>query len=312
MQLLLTSFMVVFPLAGKLVLGFFIRKAQIVSQQSFKDFNKLTFLLFLPVLLFNNIYKSDIHADFSGKLILFAVLSLLVVFIFLMTIIPKIEKENSKRGVLIQAISRSNVILFGIPVVQTLYGIDSLGEASILVSIVVPLVNMLSVIALQTFNGKKVKITNILKGIIQNPIIIAALCAYFLSLTNISLPTIIEQFVSELASIATPIALIILGGSVTFNSLSSHKTQLAIGVLGKLLIIPIFGITAAILFGFRDASLVILMAMFSSPTAVSSYAMASQMGGDSDLAGLLVVFTTFISIITIFIITFILLFLGFI
>jgi predicted permease len=264
------------------------------------------------VLLFNNIYKSDIHADFSGKLILFAVLSLLVVFIFLMTIIPKIEKENSKRGVLIQAISRSNVILFGIPVVQTLYGNDSLGEASILVSIVVPLVNMLSVIALQTFNGKKIKITNILKGIIQNPIIIAALCAYFLSLTNISLPTIIEQFVSELASIATPIALIILGGSVTFNSLSSHKTQLAIGVLGKLLIIPIFGITAAILFGFRDASLVILMAMFSSPTAVSSYAMASQMGGDSDLAGLLVVFTTFISIITIFIITFILLFLGFI
>jgi predicted permease len=40
--------------------------------------------------------------------------------------------------------------------------------------------------------------------------------------------------------------------------------------------------------------------MFASPSAVSSYTMAQQMDGDGDLAGQIVVFTTAISLITLF------------
>ncbi|MGD1833295.1 MAG: AEC family transporter [Sphaerochaetaceae bacterium] len=307
MNLFLTSFLVVFPLALKLGLGFFLRKVRIISSQSFKEFNKLTFILFLPILLFNNIYRGDIQNDFKGDLIIFSLISISLIFFLLMFIIPRIEKANPKRGVLIQAVTRSNFILFGIPVAQALYGKEALGQASIMVSVAVPLMNTLSVIALQTFNGKKVKLTKILIEIAKTPIIIAAFSAYVLALTGIRLPEFIEQFIAELASIATPIALIILGGSVTFQHLSSHRRQLLIGMSAKLVIVPLLGVTGAILMGFRNESLVILMALFSSPTAVSSYAMATQMGGDSDLAGLLVVFTTFTSIITIFFITFALL-----
>ena len=310
MELFLTSFMVVFPLALKLFLGFTIRKTHILSLSTFKEFNKLIFTLFLPVLLFYNIYHSNIGEDFNGKLILFAIISLTCLFTIFMLIIPRIEKENAKRGVMIQAMSRSNFILFGIPVANALYGEGSLGEATILVSFVVPLINVLSVVALEVFRNKKIDIIKIFKGIITNPLIIASIAAYFFVLTEMQLPNIIDMFVFEIASIATPIALIILGGSVTFHSINHNKIQLSVAIAGKLIIAPLIGITAAIIMGFRNESLVILMAMFSSPTAVSSYSMALSMDGDADLAGLIILFTTFLSIISLFFITFTLLAVG--
>ena len=310
MDLFLTSFMVVFPLALKLFLGFTIRKTHLLSLSTFKEFNKLIFTLFLPVLLFYNIYHSNIGEDFNGKLIVFAMISLTFLFTLFMICIPRIEKENAKRGVMIQAMSRSNFILFGIPAANALYGEGSLGEATILVSFVVPLINVLSVVALEVFRNKKIDIIKIFKGIITNPLIIASIAAYFFVLTEIQLPNIIDMFVFEIASIATPIALIILGGSVTFHSINHNKVQLSVAIAGKLIIAPLIGITAAIILGFRNESLVILMAMFSSPTAVSSYSMALSMDGDAELAGLIILFTTFLSIISLFFITFTLLAVG--
>ncbi len=302
--------MVVFPLALKLLLGFSIRKLNILSHSTFKEFNKLIFTLFLPALLFNNIYHSDIGEDFNGKLIIFALVSLTTLFTLFMLFVPRIEKANEKRGVMVQAMSRSNFILFGIPVATSLYGEGSLGEATILVSFVVPLINVLSVISLEVFRNKEVDIFKIGKKIVTNPLIIASIAAYLFVLTPLHLPTIIEMFIIEIASIATPIALIILGGSVSFHTLNDSKVQLIVAIAGKLIIAPLIGITAAILMGFRSESLVILMAMFSSPTAVSSYSMALNMDGDAELAGLIILFTTFLSIITLFFITFALLAAG--
>lgn len=310
MNLFITSFMVVFPLALKLLLGFTIRKTNILSLNTFKEFNKLIFTLFLPVLLFNNIYHSNMGEDFNGKLILFALISLTLLFTLFMVFVPRIEKENAKRGVMVQAMSRSNFILFGIPVANALYGEGSLGEATILVSFVVPLINVLSVIALEFFRNKKIHFLKILKGIITNPLIIASMIAYLLVITDIPLPYMFDMFIVEIASIATPIALIILGGSVTFQTFHHNKVQLSIAIAGKLIIAPLIGISAAILIGFRNESLVILMAMFSSPTAVSSYSMALNMDGDAELAGLIILFTTFLSIISLFFITFTLLAAG--
>jgi len=71
-------------------------------------------------------------------------------------------------------------------------------------------------------------------------------------------------------------------------------------VIARLVLVPMAGLSVAVALGFREIELVILMAMFASPSAVSSYTMAMQMDGDGELAGQLVVFTTVFSIITMF------------
>ena len=75
-------------------------------------------------------------------------------------------------------------------------------------------------------------------------------------------------------------------------------------MLGRLVVMPVVCLLGAVALGIRDMSLATLIAVFASPTAVSSYPMAQQMGGDSDLAAGQVVFTTAFSIITVFLIIF--------
>ena len=60
------------------------------------------------------------------------------------------------------------------------------------------------------------------------------------------------------------------------------------------------GATLGALLGFRDAAFVSLLGVFASPTAVNSFTMAQQMGGDAELAGDIVVSTSALCIVTMF------------
>jgi len=262
--------------------------------------NNVVFRVFLPTLLFSNIYKTDFTKITSFGLLGFSVLALLTMFMFYMVTIPRLIDDNRKRGVLVQGICRSNFIFFGMPMAATLYGGASAGIASLMVGVVVPLVNITSVIALEYFRGNTPDYPKIIKGIILNPIILGGILGMVFALSGIKLPKFIEGLIFEVANIATPLALIILGGSVTFTSARANVKPLVIGVLNRLVIVPAVGLAISILVGYRGLELVLLLSMFASPAAVSSYTMAQQMNGDGELAGQIVVFTTAISLITLF------------
>ena len=72
--------------------------------------NIVTFKTFLPLLLFYNVYNTKLEGVFNLKLMIFAPLAVLITCIAMCVIIPIFEKENRKRGVLIQAIFRSNFV----------------------------------------------------------------------------------------------------------------------------------------------------------------------------------------------------------
>ena len=74
----------------------------------------------------------------------------------------------------------------------------------------------------------------------------------------------------------------------------------------KLLVFPALFLGIALLLGFRDAPLAVLLTVFGAPIAVSSFTMAQQMGGDDKLAGQLVVFSSIFSIGTMFLLIFLL------
>lgn len=296
----ITAFTVLFPLFTKIALGFSLRQMKLLSEKSLRELNNIIFRVFMPILLFSNIYKSDFSTITSFRLLWYSVIALLAMFGFYMFIIPKLVTENSQRGVLVQGICRSNFIFFGMPMAMQLYGGTSAGIASLMVGVVVPLVNMTSVTALEYFRGRTPDYPKILKGIMKNPIIIGGLLGLSFTLLQVKLPTMIENFLFEVADIATPLALIVLGGSVTFTSVRNNLKPLSIGIINRLIIVPAVGLTISILVGFRGLELILLMSMFASPAAVSSYTMAQQMEGDADLAGQIVVFTTVFSLITLF------------
>ena len=115
MENLLLSFNIVLPLFLCILLGYFLRRIRFFDDAFLKKMNVCVFKVFLPIYLFNNVYTTDLSAAFNAKLMIFSVISVFVLFGLLMLVIPLLEKENPKRGVIIQAVFRSNFALFGLP-----------------------------------------------------------------------------------------------------------------------------------------------------------------------------------------------------
>lgn len=306
MENLILSFNIVLPIFLILSLGYILKKLKILDELTTKNMNSINFKVFLPLLLFYNVYKTDLSVVFNPKLLIFSIISVILVFLLLFIIIPLLEKDNRKRGVIIQGIFRSNFVIFGVPVCEALFGQNATGVASMLIAIVVPLFNFLAVICLEIYRGGNINFKKIIKGIITNPLIIASIIGLFFIYFKIKLPTPIEKTINDISKIATPLAFILLGSSFTFSAFSLYIKQLSITILGKLIIVPGIVLYIAALLGFRNVELTCLLSVFASPTAVSSYTMAEQMDGDSILAGQIVVLTSIISIITVFLWIFIL------
>lgn len=306
MENLILSFNIVLPIFLILSLGYILKKLKILDELTTKNMNSVNFKVFLPLLLFYNVYKTDLSVVFNPKLLIFSIISVILVFLLLFIIIPLLEKDNRKRGVIIQGIFRSNFVIFGVPVCEALFGQNATGVASMLIAVVVPLFNFLAVICLEIYRGGNINFKKIIKGIITNPLIIASIIGLFFIYFKIKLPTPIEKTINDISKIATPLAFILLGSSFTFSAFSVYIKQLSITILGKLIIVPGIVLYIAALLGFRNVELTCLLSVFASPTAVSSYTMAEQMDGDSILAGQIVVLTSIISIITVFLWIFIL------
>ena len=300
MDNLILSFNVVAPLCFVMALGYVLKYLKMFDEDTIKCMNSVTFKAFLPTLLFYNIYTTDLENVFNPKLMIFAALSIIVIFVLLFIFIPMIEKEDNKKGVMIQGIFRSNFVLFGIPVATSLVGEGNVGTTALLIGVVVPLFNFLAVVCLETFRGGCIDIKKIIYGIVTNPLIIGSLLALILLLLNINLPTFIISTIRDVAKIATPLSLVLLGASFSFSDIKKYLRETLIVVVGKLIVVPVLIVLTAYYIGFRDISLLTLMIMSASPTAVSSFQMAKEMGGDGDLASQIVVFTSAFSIATVF------------
>ena len=306
MENLIIAFNVVLPLMLCIMLGYFLNRIGMIGEALRKGMNSLCFKVFLPFYLFQSIYTTDVSAAFTGTLMIFCCVAMTAWFALLMFLIPKVEKENPRRGVLIQAMFRSNFALFGLPMAESLCGAERMGPTSLLIGICVPLVNILAVITLESFRGGKPSIRKMLLGIAKNPLIIASVLGVVFNLLDIPLPSAVQKTITDLGRVATPLSLVALGASFTFASVAGYRMQLALGVSGKLVICPLIMVTLGVLLGLRAEMLVPVLIFFGAPTAVSSFPMAQQMDGDGELAASLVVFTSALSILTIFLWVFVL------
>lgn len=299
MESFLLALNIVLPLFCLLVLGLFLKAKGLMPEPFVKQLNAVLFKAFFPTIIFYNIYSSSNLSSFQPKLILFFISCILASFFFLCWFIPRIESEQSYRGVMIQGIFRSNFVLFGLPITASVYG-NQLGTTAVLIAFVVPLFNVLSVIILEVFRGQKPSVSHMLKGIFTNPLIIGSFIGIFFLFTGIKLPSFLEKTIADLAGVTTPLALVALGASFDFKSATANRKKLLFCIIGRLLVCPAVFLPIGILFGLRQIELLAFVSMLSAPTSVSTYTMAQQMEGDSDLAGQIVVFTSLLSAFTIF------------
>lgn len=290
----------VLPMCLVMALGYGTRRLGWIRREEISAINKIAFRIFLPCLLYYNVYCSDLSGSFDPLLMAYAVGGVLLTFGLSLSYTLLTEKLPERRGVMIQGMFRSNYVIMGIPVATALLGADQLGTVSILIAVVVPLFNMLSVVVLEVFRGQKPKPLHILGQIAKNPLVIGSVLGILTLAAGIRLPHILEQTIQNISAIASPLQLFLLGAFFQFSGLKTYRRELVTVSAAKLIVAPGLFLGLGALLGFRGVAFVSLIGVFASPTAVNSFTMAQQMGGDAELAGDIVVTTSAVSILTMF------------
>lgn len=307
MDTFLFSVNAVIPLFLMTLLGWCLTKLKFWNDEFLKIGNSLSFTVFIPAMLFYNIYTSDFSAVFDLKLLAIIVATVILICAAGLLTVSCIVPERARRGVIVQALFRGNTALLGIPLCESLMGAEGAQIASIFLAFIIPTFNILATILLSIYSNDPIESPlSILKKIIRNPLIIGCLSGIAFSLLKIPLPEIILKPVHDLKVIATPFALLILGGDFKFSSFVSNLRCVILTGFSRLVAVPAIAVVIAALFGYRGIHIALVLSTFATPVAVSSTAMTYKMNGDYDLACQLVVFTTIFSAFTLTLFTFVL------
>ncbi len=323
MESLIFALNAVAPIVLAVVVGYVLKSIGMMDEKFSKMANKLVFRVFMPVMLFVNIYKisdlSEIDLGFIG----FSMIALAVIFAVALPACIIMTKKNDRRGVLLQAIFRSGYSLIGIPLAKELCSAGGEMSATILSCVLIPGFNVLAVVSLSVFGGKegeKISVWKIIKDIITNPLIVGifsaiACVAVRMAFQNFGIEFRLSDIkplfavLEYLKALAIPLALLVLGAQFEFSAVAALKKEIIFGTLTRTVIVPAVVLGIAYAFfreRFAAAQFATLIAAFATPVAVPSVPMVQEVGGDVTLAGQLVVWSTLVSAVTVFLVTFLL------
>lgn len=302
----------IFPIFFLVILGAAIKKLGKITDSFTEIADWLVFKISLPVMLFLEVARSELSENLDVKLIVYLIISVTLTFFIVSVIVALAVKDKSKRGALIQGICRSNIAILGVPLAVNMFGEPGGQAIAIAIPFVIVMFNTYSVIILSIFTENvdskfnKRTLIGILKNIVTNPLIIGVVLGAVFMVCRIKLPTFADKTLSYISNLTTPLALISLGANFKTESLKGRIGYAVVGALGKTVIVPAIAITGAALIGFRGPSLGVVLISFGAPTAVTSYIMAKKMGNDHELSAQILLLSTFLCLITIFLGIFIL------
>ena len=312
----------VIPIILLIILGYILKSIGFLSADFLKTANKLVFRVCLPCMLFYNVYNISDLGAIRWDVVWYCLIIIAILFALGLLTVCTLIKDKKQKGVILQCVFRSNFAIIGIPLSEALGGAEGVAVAAILSAFTIPFFNILAVISLSLFisgEGKKIDIRDILKKIVTNPLIIGVCIGLVTLIIRSFIPlredgalafslsgslTFLYTAVGNLSKIASPLALIVLGGQFTFSAVRGMLKEIVIGTVWRIVAAPVIGIVAAAAFSnvlhFDNTVYPALVALFGSPVAVSSAIMAGEMENDEQLASQLVVWTSMGSVITIF------------
>lgn len=287
MQYFFVSFRIIFPILFFMAVGIIVRQTKLLDREAFNQINRLVFRVFLPIKLFLEIYQSDFGSAFVPGLIAYGLASVLVIYAVSWWLVSRFEKDRQNAPTMIQTIYRSNYVLFGMSIAESMYPGRNLSVISVMAAFVVPLFNILAVILFEVYRGgEKLSIPHLLKGIAKNSLVIGSALGLLTQGLKIELPQMVVKPLTDLGAIATPLAILCVGATLSFDALKKYRLHLFWVNMGRLVIVPAVFLGLSVALGFRDVELAGLFLIYASPAANSSYPMAKELGGNGELAGL--------------------------
>jgi malate permease and related proteins len=277
----------IIPIFAVITLGWFVRIKGFIQPEFLDPANRLVYYLAIPAMIFHEISKASLRTQFDVTVILITLLSVLTVFAVAWCVGFFWRIRSGELGTFIQASFHGNLGYIGLAVAYYSLGNDGFVRASIIAGFIMILQNLLAVVALQ-FNSddsspSKNKRDAVLR-ILGNPVILSALAGILFSATGLKLPLVIGRSLDILSGLALPMALILIGASLSFELMQLRMVRILSSSFLKLILLPGLGFILYRLFDIKLHDYLPGLILLASPTATLTYVMAKEMNGDTDFA----------------------------
>ena len=257
------------PFLVYLTLGWFARKSGLVREPFLQEMNQFVFRCFFPITMFYNTHAIQVSFSDSSQLIVVCAGLLVLVVALSVAIVPRLVQENARRGVII--------------------------------AIFVPVYNVLAIIVLESYRGGASDVRMLVRRVLTNPLFVGGMAGLAFSFAGLHLPDALESSVAKLSAVTTPLAMIILGGTIRFSGVVRDRMAIVATLGIKMLVLPAVAVAICALLGMTQLETFVCFTMYATPVAASAYTMSQNKGGDGELAGELVAISTVVSLGTLFV-----------
>lgn len=299
-EVLLFSFSITAPIFLWILCGATLKSVGLLTDHWVARLSSLVFYVSLPMLMFFSVIRKPLGEVFDLELTLICVVATLIVY-FLSVLWTRRAGLVPQDGTVIQqGALRGNLGIIGISLCLNAYGNEAIVAVSMLMALLTILYNLLSVyVFVDGLSEGRMSKQVLLRSLGKNPLIVAIVVGLPLAAMGIQVPTQILNFSDGFVATTLPLALIAIGGSLSFRSVQQDLQRLCSVAALKLLVAPLLGCLACVLMGYRGQSLGIVFLLLASPTATASFIMAKAYGANHVLAANTVVFTTLLSLLSI-------------
>ncbi|MEC7763803.1 MAG: AEC family transporter [Pseudomonadota bacterium] len=287
----------IWPLFALICLGF------VLSWRGFPDAGfwpaaeRINYFVLFPALLVRNLSGAPLDDPDILRLGGAMVAVILTAFTAL-SLIRLIRPSPARRfGPTVQGVIRFNTYL-GLAVTSALTGPAGLERAAVCLAVGVPLVNVLSIMALtegSAFRNPRL----IFRTIFANPLILACILGIALALTGTGLPFGIGGFLGLIAQASLPLGLLCVGAALRPSALGKDGAALIATLTLRLAAMPALALVVARLIGLGTTETLVLTIFAAIPTAPTAYVLTRQLGGDATFMAGLITAQTVAAVVTI-------------
>jgi hypothetical protein len=291
----------IIPVFSIITLGWFVRFKGFIQPEFLGPANRLVYYLAIPAMIFHAIAKASLKANFDATVLLITLLSVLAVFTVAWCVGLFWGIRQGALGTFIQASFHGNLGYIGLAVAYYSLGNDGFVRASIIAGFTMILQNFLAVVALQWNSDDNSAPENkgaVVLRVLGNPVILSAFAGILFSFSGLRLPLVMDRSLKILSGLALPMALLLIGASLSFKLMQAKIFQLFSSSFLKLILLPGLGVILYRLFHIDPQGYLPGLILLSSPTATLTYIMAKEMNGDEDFAVAALSICTMLSAVT--------------
>ncbi len=291
----------IIPIFAIIALGMLVRVWGIVKPEFMAPANRLVYYLALPAMIFRALSKASFKAQFNFEVLVVSLAAVFSVYGVAWIMGRESRLNPNQIGPFVQSAMHANLGYIGLPVAFYYLGQEGFVKASIIAGPMMILQNFLSVVILQTYaSGPSLRnrLSALILKIIGNPVILAVLAGIAFSLADIPVPLIIDRSLGILGGLALPMALLIIGASLSFEKMWSQLGLVVLSAGFKLFVLPLLGLVAFKMLGLTPNDYLPGLILLATPTATVAYVLAKEMGSNSDFIVATISITTLASAVT--------------